>query len=414
MPGKAKPALDAVAVRKEFPLLARRTRGKRLVYLDSAAMAQKPRPVLDAMRSFYEECCANVHRAVYGLSAEATERYEGARQSVARLINARPDEVVFTRNATEGLNLAAGTLGASRAKPDSTILLTEMEHHSNLVPWQQLAKRMRARLAFVPVTKDGLLDLAAAERLLAGKPAVFAFTAASNLLGTITPVRELVAMARKHGVPTVVDAAQAVPHLPVDVQAWGADMVAFSGQKMLGPGVGVLWARRELLAGLPPFLTGGHMVKKVTYQDAQWDDGPGKYEAGTQDIAGVIGLGAAAEYLLATGMKRVRQHEDSLVRYALKKLPKVPGLTVYGPKDPALRCGVISFNLGDVHPHDLASVLDELGICVRSGHHCCQPLTDKLTELGATCRASFGVYTGTDDIDALVAALQKARGVFRL
>jgi cysteine desulfurase/selenocysteine lyase len=396
--------------RKDFPLLA----AKELVYLDSAAMAQKPRPVLEAVRQFYEDCCANVHRAVYGLSAEATERYENARKSIAKLINAKPEEVVFTRNATEALNIAARTLGEQAVPAGGTILLTEMEHHSNLVPWQELAKRKGAKLTFVPVMQDGRLDMAAAQRMLAEKPALFAFTAASNLLGTINPVKQLAALAKAEGVPTVVDAAQAVPHLPVDVREWGADLVAFSGQKMLGPGVGVLWGGKDLLERLPPFITGGHMVKKVTYGEARWNDVPWKFEAGTQDVAGVIGLGAAADYLAAYGMEKVREHEARLTRYALEKLGKVPGVSIYGPRDAEDRCGLVSFNLGDIHPHDLAHVLDERGICVRSGHHCCQPLTDKLTPLGATCRASFHIYTDESDVDALVAGLMHARGVFRL
>jgi cysteine desulfurase/selenocysteine lyase len=405
--------LDPRRLRGDFPILSTSVDGRPLVYLDSAATSLKPQVVISAADAYYREYGVNIHRGIYQLSERATAAYEDARAKVARFINApSASEIVFVRNATEAINLVAFSWGRRNIGRSDTIVLTEMEHHSNLVPWQILVQEKDGDLEFVPVEEDGTLRIAVYEALLHLQPKLVAFTHSSNVLGTINPVRELTEMAHAAGAMVLVDGAQAVPHLPVDVQEIGADFYVFSGHKMLGPtGSGALWARRELLEEMPPFLTGGDMIREVHLRRSEWNDVPHKFEAGTPDIAAAIGLGVAAEYLAAVGMEAVRAHERELVRHALEVLPReVPGIELYGP--PAdLRGGVVSFNLPGIHAHDVAQILDSRGICVRAGHHCAMPLHETL-DLAASARASFGVYTLPEEIDALAAGLGEVVRVF--
>jgi cysteine desulfurase/selenocysteine lyase len=406
--------LDAERLRADFPILQREIHGHALVYLDSASTSQKPQVVIDAVGRFYEHSNANVHRGIYTIGEEATHAYEQARVQVARFINA-PDshEIVFTRNATEAINLVAYSWGRRNVGRGDQIVLTEMEHHANLVPWQLLVQEVDGDLEFVPITDEGTLRLDVFEVLLRLKPKLVAFTHVSNTLGTINPVREMVEMAHAAGALVLVDGAQAVPHVPVDVQALGADFYAFSGHKMLAPmGSGALWARRELLESMPPFLAGGEMIREVHLRRSEFNEVPWKFEAGTPAVADAVGLGAAAEYLQGIGMDAVREHERALVAYALEVLPRdVPGIELYGPLDPDARGGVVPFNLPGIHPHDVAQVLDRFGIAIRAGHHCTMPLHERL-DLAATARASFNVYTTPGDIDALAAGLREVQTVF--
>ena len=407
-------ALDPVALRADFPILDQQINGHPLVYLDSASTSQKPTVVIDAVADYYREYNANVHRGIYTIGEKATAAYEAARVKVARFINA-PDshEVIFTRNATEAINLVAYSWGRRNIDRGDQIVLTEMEHHANLVPWQILVQERDGDLEFIPITDDGILRLDVFEVLLRLKPKLVSFTHVSNTLGTINPVREMVDMAHAAGALVLIDGAQAVPHVPVDVQALGADFYAFSGHKMLGPmGSGALWARRELLEAMPPFLSGGEMIREVHLRRSEFNDIPWKFEAGTPAVGDAIGLGVAAEYLMGIGMDRVRAHERELVTYALDMLPReVPGIELYGPLDSAVRGGVIPFNLPGIHPHDVAQILDRFGIAVRAGHHCTMPLHERL-ELAATARASFSVYSTRADIDALAAGLVQVQRVF--
>jgi cysteine desulfurase/selenocysteine lyase len=407
-------ALDPHRLRRDFPILSTTAHGRPLVYLDSASSSQKPQVVIDALDTYYREYNANVHRGIYEIGERATAAYEAARAQVARFINA-PDahEVVFTRNATEAINLVAYAWGRGAISRGDAIVLTEMEHHANLVPWQILVQEKDGDLEFIPITDDGLLRLDVYEVLLRLKPKLVAFTHVSNTLGTINPVREMVDAAHAAGALVLVDGAQAVPHVPVDVQALGADFYAFSGHKMLGPmGSGALWARRELLEAMPPFLAGGEMIREVHLRRSEWNEIPWKFEAGTPAVGDAIGLGVAAEYLMSIGMDAVRAHEHDLVAYAIETLSReLPTLALYGPLDPALRGGVIPFNVDGVHPHDVAQVLDRFGICVRAGHHCTMPLHERL-DLAATARASFSVFTTRDDIDALAAGLREVERLF--
>ncbi len=405
--------LDPSALRADFPILAERPHGRPLVYLDSAATSQKPTAVIEAMDRYYREYNANVHRGIYEISEKATAAYEGARDQVARLLNAPSGrEIVWVRNATEAINLVAYSWGRRNLGPGDAIVLTEMEHHANLVPWQLLAQEVDGDLEFIPITDDGILRLDVFEILLRLHPRLVAFTHVSNTLGTINPVREMVEMAHAAGALVLVDGAQAVPHLPVDVQELGADFYVFSGHKTLGPtGSGVLWGRRELLDAMPPFLTGGDMIREVKLRRSEFNEVPWKFEAGTPDISAAIGLGVAADYLRELGMERVREHERALVAYALETLAReVPGIALYGP--PAeVRGGVVPFNLPGIHPHDVAQILDREGVCIRAGHHCTMPLHERL-DLAATGRASFSVFTTTDDIDTLAAGLREVQRVF--
>ena len=402
-------------IRKDFPILTRKVHGKPLVYLDSTASSQKPRAVIDTMNVYYETYHANVHRGVYEISEEATAAVEKARVKVAHFINARHGkQVIFTRNTTESINLVAISWGGANIAKGDLIVLTEMEHHSNLVPWQLLAQRTGARLEFVPVTDDGLLRLDIYEELLRQHPKLVAFAHMSNVLGTINSAQEMIAQAHAVGATVLLDAAQSVPHLPVDVQALDIDFLCFSSHKMLGPtGIGVLYGKRDLLEAMPPFMGGGDMIRTVGLRQSTWNDLPWKFEAGTPAIAEAIGLGAAVDYLKALGMENVLQHEQELTHYAMEQLQSVPGLTIYGP-EAARRGGVISFTLGDIHPHDLASILDQqVGVAVRAGHHCAQPLMERFG-LSATARASFYVYTIKEEIDILVQGLQQAIQIFSL
>src|SRR6266702_7342788 len=402
-------------IRKDFPILERQVHGKPLVYLDSTASSQKPRAVIEAISTYYETYNANVHRGVYEISEEATARMEKARVKVARFINARQSkQVIFTRNTTESINLVAYSWGNTNISAGDRIVLTELEHHSNLVPWQLLAQRTGARLEFVPITDEGLLRLDIYEQLLQQQPKLVAFTHMSNVLGTINPARKIITQAHAVGAIVLLDAAQSVPHLHVDVQDLDIDFLCFSAHKMLGPtGVGVLYGKRDLLEAMPPFMGGGDMIRTVGLQKSTWNDLPWKFEAGTPAIAEAIGLGAAVDYLNALGMEQVHQHEQAITAYAMERLRQVPGLTIYGP-DVAQRGGVISFTLADIHPHDLASILDqEVGVAIRAGHHCAQPLMERFG-LAATARASFYVYSLREDIDALVQGLRKALQIFNL
>ena len=405
---------DPERIRADFPILERKIHGHPLVYLDSASTSQKPQVVIDAVDTFYREYNANVHRGIYEIGERSTAAYERARVTVAKFIGA-PDshEIVFTRNATEAINLVAYSWGRKDISRGDVIVLTEMEHHANLVPWQLLAQEKDADLEFIPITDDGILRQDVYEVLLRLKPKLVAFTHVSNTLGTINPVTEMVARAHDAGALVLVDGAQAVPHLPVDVAAIGADFYVFSGHKVLAPtGSGALWARRELLEAMPPFMGGGEMIREVHLRRSEWNDVPWKFEAGTPDIAAAIGLGAAADYLMAIGMSAARAHERDLVEYALDVLPReFPDLALYGPLDPDLRGGVVPFNVPGVHPHDVAQVLDRSGIAVRAGHHCTMPLHERL-DLAATARASFNVYSTRDDIDRLVDGLREVYRVF--
>ena len=409
------PVRDAAEVRQDFPILARQVHGKPLVYLDSTASSQKPLSVIESMSEYYHMYNANVHRGVYELSEEATARMEKARVKVARLLNARQSkQVIFTRNTSESINLVAYTWGGANIHAGDLIVLTEMEHHSNLVPWQLLAQRTGARLEFIPVTDDGLLDLDVYTQLLQQQPKLVAFAHMSNVLGTINPAREMIAQAHAAGAVTLLDAAQSVPHLPVDVQELDVDFLCFSGHKMLGPtGVGVLYGRRALLEEMPPFMGGGDMIRAVHLRESTWNDLPWKFEAGTPAIAEAIGLGAAVDYLNTLGMENVLRHEQEITAYAMQQLQSVPGLTIYGPQA-SKRGGVISFTLSDIHPHDLASILDqEVGVAIRAGHHCAQPLMERYN-VAAMARASFYVYTIPSEIDTLVQGLHKALQIFAI
>lgn len=402
------------ALRNDFPILQRQVHGLPLIYLDNTASTQKPVQVLDAMEHYYRCLHANVHRGVHTLSEEATTAYENARLRVARFINApSPKEVIFTRNTTESLNLVAYSWGRANLKPGDEVLITEMEHHSNIVPWQLVCEMTGATLRYVPITPGGELDADALARVLTERTKVFAFTAMSNVLGTINPVAELTARAHGVGAIAVVDGAQSVPALATDVQALGADFLAFSGHKMLGPtGIGVLYGKRKLLEAMPPFLGGGDMIREVKMSGSRWNELPYKFEAGTPAIAETIGLGAAVDYLGAVGMDWVFEHERELTAYAWSRLQEVEGLRILGP-EPSRRGGLLAFVLGDIHPHDIAAILDQDGIAVRAGHHCAQPIHDHYG-LSATTRASFYIYNTEEEVDRLVLALYKAKALFDL
>jgi cysteine desulfurase/selenocysteine lyase len=405
--------LDPARIKLDFPILAQQIHGHQLVYLDSAATSQKPNAVIDAVDAYYRGYNANIHRGIYEMAEKSTAAWEGARETVARLIGAPdPHEIVMVRNATEAINLVAYSWGRKSIQRGDVIVLTEMEHHANLVPWQLLAQEKDADLEFIPITDDGILRQDVFDVLLKLKPKLVAFTHVSNTLGTINPVEEMTRKAHEAGALVLVDGAQAVPHVPVNVAQIGCDFYVFSGHKMLGPtGSGVLWGRKPVLDAMPPFMGGGDMIREVHLRRSEWNDVPWKFEAGTPDIAAGIGLGVAADYLVDIGMDKVRAHERELVAYALDLLSReVPGIELYGP--PAdQRGGVVPFNLPGVHPHDVAQVLDRFGIAVRAGHHCTMPLHERL-DLAATARASFQVYTTTSDIDALANGLKEVQRLF--
>ncbi|MFD3453555.1 cysteine desulfurase [Streptomyces sp. NPDC058691] len=410
--------LDTEAIRKDFPVLDRLVHeSKKLVYLDNAATSQKPRQVLDVLSEYYERHNANVHRGVHTLAEEATALYEGARDKIAAFINAPSrDEVIFTKNASESLNLVANMLGWAdepyRVDRDTEIVITEMEHHSNIVPWQLLSQRTGAQLKWFGLTDDGRLDLSDIEQVITEKTKIVSFTLVSNILGTINPVEAIVRRAQQVGALVLIDASQAAPHMVLDVQALQADFVAFTGHKMLGPtGIGVLWGRQELLEDLPPFLGGGEMIETVSMHSSTYAPAPHKFEAGTPPIAQAVGLGAAVDYLAALGMDKVEAHEHALTEYALRRLKEVPELKIIGPDTPEGRGSAISFTLGDIHPHDVGQVLDEQGIAVRVGHHCARPVCLRYG-IPATTRASFYLYSTPAEVDALVEGLEHVRNFF--
>jgi len=403
---------DPLVVREDFPIL-RAKDGKRLVYLDSAATSQKPEVVLRAMNRYYETTNANIHRGVYRIAEEATAAYEDARRRVANFVGARsPRELIFTRNSTEALNLVAYAYGRTFLKSGDAILTTESEHHSNFVPWQILAKERGLEMRFIPLDANHELDLSALPGLLAdGRVKLATVVHISNVLGAINPVAEIARQVRAAGAVMVVDASQSVPHCTVDVQALGADFVAFTSHKMLGPtGIGALWARREHLEAMPPFLAGGEMIREVSLTESKWNELPWKFEAGTMSIAEAVGFGAAVRYLEGLGMDAVFAHDRELAAYAMGRLAEIPGLEILGP--PADRhAGVVAFTMEDVHPHDIATVLDAGGIAVRAGHHCTMPLHRKLG-IPASTRASFHCYSVPEDVDAMIEGLQRARKMF--
>ena len=407
--------LDTAEIRADFPILNTEVYPDvPLVYLDSAASSQKPTPVIQAMSDYYQQYHANVHRGIHRLSDEATNLYERAREKVACLINA-PDssQVIWLRNATEGFNLVAASWGRANLQAGDEILLTEMEHHANLVPWQMLAQEKGLTLKFIPFREDGTLDLSGLSTLLTEKTKLFSFTAMSNVFGTINPVKELVRAGHAVGAVVMVDAAQSVPHLPVDVQDLDCDFLAFSGHKMCGPtGIGVLYGKRELLEAMPPYMGGGDMIRHVYLDHSTWNELPWKFEAGTPSIAAAVGLGAAVDYLTGIGLDKIHAHEQYITNYALEALSEVKGVALYGPPA-SQKGGVAAFSLQGVHPHDIAELVDKDGIAIRAGHHCAMPL-HRILGISATARASFYLHSTTEEIDKLVASLHRVRKVFRL
>lgn len=412
-------SLDVERIRKDFPIFTRTIRdGKKLIYLDSGATSQKPQAVIDAEIDFYTKHNAAAHRGAHQLAEEATELFEASRSIVAQFLGAKSEEIVFTKGATESLNLLAYAFSNADSGskfaigPEHTIVVSEMEHHANLIPWQQLAKRSGAELKWFGVTSDGRLDETNIDSLITSKTKIVAITQQSNVLGTVNDLDRIIKKAHEVGAIVIVDACQSVPHMPVDVTALGADFLAFSGHKILGPtGVGVLWGRYELLNELPPFLFGGSMIENVTMTDATWAEAPRKFEAGVPNMAQVVGLGAAITYLQGIGLDAVHEHEKTLTAYLLQELAQIPGVSVVGPLDVSLRGGTVSFTLNGVHPHDLGQYLDSAGIAVRTGHHCAWPLTRALG-VPATTRASLYLYNDNSDIDALIAAVKEAKKYF--
>jgi len=412
-------SFNASVIAQDFPILARKIRDdKRLVYLDSGATSQKPHVVIDAQSNFYRMQNAAAHRGAHQLAEEATDALENARQIVAKFLNAHHDEVVFTKSATESLNLVAYAMGNAEKgnrfhlSAGDGIVVTEMEHHANLIPWQQLAARTGATLSWFEVTPEGRLDLSNIAQVITDKTKVVAMTHQSNVLGTIIPLQEIVKRAHEVGAVVVLDACQSVPHMPVDVKALDIDFLAFSGHKTVGPtGIGIFWGRRELLAELPPFLTGGSMIENVTMTGATWAPAPKKFEPGVPSMAQAVGLGAALTYLTDIGMSNIHEHELSLTKYLLKEFEAIEELTVIGPRDMNMRGGSVSFTVGDIHPHDMGQYLDSQGIAVRTGHHCAWPLARKMG-VPASTRASFYLYNTQDDLDALVSGIRGAQKYF--
>ena len=406
--------LDPKIIRKDFPIF-QQDATKQIVYLDSAATSQRPSKVIEAEMEYYQKYNSNVHRGVYKISIEATEAYERAREKVARFINARsPKEIIFVRSTTEAINLISQTWGRTNIQNGDNVILTEMEHHSNIVPWMMLCKEKGASLRYLEVDDEGFLNLDQLDSFLDNRSKLLTFTHASNVLGTINPAKEMIRRAHDKGALVVLDSAQTTPHMATDVRELDCDFMAFSGHKMLGPtGIGILYAREEILDRMEPFLYGGDMIKEVHKDTAKWNDLPWKFEAGTPNIAGAIGLGAAIDYINGLGIDQIRAHERAITSRALDLVQSIPEITVYGPKDPDKRAGLISFNINGVHAHDAASILDTHRVCIRAGHHCAQPLMEKLG-VAATSRASFYVYNTNEDIDMLIHGIEAVKGVFKL
>ncbi len=412
-----KGALNVEKIREDFPILKRRlSGGKPLVYLDNAATTQKPLAVIDAIYDYYANYNSNIHRAVHQLAEEATLAFETTRKRVAEFINAKStEEIIFTRNATEAINLVAYSWGRTNIKKDDKIVLTEIEHHSNIVPWQILAGEKNAKLEYIGVDDDGYLKMHQYKEYLgSNKVKLASVTQMSNVLGTIVPVNEIIKMSHEKGIPVLIDGAQSVPHMAVDVQKMDCDFMAFSAHKMLGPtGVGILYVKQDLLEKMPPFMGGGDMIKEVHKYETRYNDLPYKFEGGTPNIADVIGFSAAINYLNNIGMDKIREHEIELTKYAIEKITKVKGVTLYGPHNTKDRGGVVSFNIGDIHPHDLATIMNDHGVAIRSGHHCAQVLMERL-DVSATSRASFYIYNTKEEIDLFIDALEDARRLFKI
>jgi cysteine desulfurase/selenocysteine lyase len=417
MQQKSSAPLNVKKIRQDFPILKRKVMGgKQLVYLDNAATTQKPLAVINAINDYYTNYNSNIHRAVHQLAEEATKAYEETREKIAKFINARhTDEIIFTRNTTEAINLVSYSWGRANVKRGDKIVISEIEHHSNIVPWQILTQEKGAKLEYVGVDDAGYLKMAEFEKYLASKKVkLVSMSQMSNVLGTITPIEKMIKMSHEHGIPVLVDGAQSVPHMPVDVQKMDCDFMAFSAHKMLGPtGVGVLYVKREVLEKMPPFMGGGDMIKEVHKYETRYNDLPYKFEGGTPNIADVIGFSAAIDYLSNLGMDRVREHEIEITKYALDKITGVKGVTLYGPPSAQDRGGVVSFNIGDIHPHDLATIMNEHGVAIRSGHHCAQVLMERL-DVSATSRASFYIYNTKEEVDTFIGALQEARRLFKI
>jgi cysteine desulfurase/selenocysteine lyase len=405
-------SFDIDIIRRDFPVLSREVHGRPLVYLDSAASSQKPLAVIEAVRHYYVTSHANIHRGVYALSEEATLAYEQAHEKVARFINAEFEEVVFTKNTTEALNLVAYAWGLHNLQKGDEVLLSQLEHHSNIVPWQQIAKRTGALVRYIGIDSQGQLNMEHAASLVGPRTKIVSVTQVSNVLGTINPIYELGQMAHAQGALLCVDGAQSTPHMAIDVRALDCDFFAFSGHKMLGPtGIGCLYGKRALLESMEPFLFGGDMISEVTFERATWNELPWKFEAGTPPIAQGVGLGVAVEYLQKLGMQTIHAYEQTLVSHALKQMQHIQDLECYGPMASA-RGGVVSFNLAGVHPHDMASILDQHGVAIRGGHHCAMPLM-RVLGVNGTCRASFYIYNTADEVDILIEAIGEARRILR-
>jgi cysteine desulfurase / selenocysteine lyase len=407
--------VNSYALRNDFPIFKKKINGNELVYLDNASTTQKPYSVIDSITDFYTNYNSNIHRAVYQLAEEATELYEKSREKIANFINVRPEEIVFTRNTTESINLIAHSWARSNLKKDDGIVITELEHHSNIVPWQILCQEIGTQLEYVGIDENGFLDLEHMIQLISSKKVkLVSLSHMSNVLGTIVPIEGIIKAAHEHGIPVIVDGAQSVPHMPVNVKNIDCDFLVFSAHKMLGPtGVGVLYAKKEFLEKMRPFMGGGDMIKEVFKFHTNYNEVPYKFEAGTPNIADVVGFGAAIDYLEKIGMENIRRHEITLTEYALESILSLKYVTVYGPRDTRYRGGVISFNIADIHPHDLATIMNNHGIAIRSGHHCAQVLMQRL-DVPATSRASFYIYNTKEEIDRFVNAIKEAGRIFKI
>lgn len=407
--------VNSYALRNDFPIFKKKINGNELVYLDNASTTQKPYSVIDSITDFYTNYNSNIHRAVYQLAEEATELYEKSREKIANFINVRPEEIVFTRNTTESINLIAHSWARSNLKKDDGIVITELEHHSNIVPWQILCQEIGTQLEYVGIDENGFLDLEYMIQLISSKKVkLVSLSHMSNVLGTIVPIEGIIKAAHEHGIPVIVDGAQSVPHMPVNVKNIDCDFLVFSAHKMLGPtGVGVLYAKKEFLEKMRPFMGGGDMIKEVFKFHTNYNEVPYKFEAGTPNIADVVGFGAAIDYLEKIGMENIRRHEITLTEYALESILSLKYVTVYGPRDTKYRGGVISFNIADIHPHDLATIMNNHGIAIRSGHHCAQVLMQRL-DVPATSRASFYIYNTKEEIDKFVNAIKEAGRIFKI